>query len=245
MRLLRIEDESHNGQTPRFSLFEPESSEDIPDYAILSHCWRDEEVLFVDMAGDGSNAQAKKGYQKLVASCRVALENDLQYLWCDTCCIDKSSSAELSEAINSMYDYYLRSELCITYLDDIEYISEDKVSLGHAKWFTRGWTLQELIAPREIYFYSRNWKFLGTKETLMSQLIEASGVQEVVLLQASQLKNICVSEKMSWAANRTTKRLEDRAYSLLGLFGIRMSTMQVHSRISINIMLMLLELWRR
>jgi hypothetical protein len=102
------------------------------------------------MAGDASIAQKKKGYQKIEASCRVALGHNLQYLWCDTCCIDKSSSTELSEAINSMYEYYSKAKLCIAYLDNVENEAAGNVSIGNAKWFTRGWTLQELIAPRNI-----------------------------------------------------------------------------------------------
>jgi hypothetical protein len=138
MRLLRIEDGSCNEDPPRFSLFEPENSDDIPDYAIPSHCWRSEEVLFPYIAGGASIAQKKKGYQKIEASCRVALGHNLQYLWWDTCCIDKSSSTELSEAINSMYEYYSKAKLCIAYLDAVENEVAGNVSIENAKWFTRG-----------------------------------------------------------------------------------------------------------
>jgi hypothetical protein len=231
MRLLRIEDGSCNEDPPRFSLFEPENSDDIPDYAILSHCWRSEEVLFPDMAGDTSIAQNKKGYQKIEASCRIALGHKLQYLWCDTCCIDKSSSTELSEAINSMYEYYSKAKLCIAYLDDVENEAAGNVSIENAKWFTRGWTLQELIAPRHIRFYSREWQYLGTKKTLLSKLALATGIRKSVLLQPAMLTHVGVSQKLSWAAHRTTKRPEDRAYSLLGLFGIHMPPLYVSLRI--------------
>jgi hypothetical protein len=231
MRLLRIEDGSCNEDPPRFSLFEPENSDDIPDYAILSHCWRSEEVLFPDMAGDTSIAQNKKGYQKIEASCRIALGHKLQYLWCDTCCIDKSSSTELSEAINSMYEYYSKAKLCIVYLDDVENEAAGNVSIENAKWFTRGWTLQELIAPRHIRFYSREWQYLGTKKTLLSKLALATGIRKSVLLQPAMLTHVGVSQKFSWAAHRTTKRPEDRAYSLLGLFGIHMPPLYVYLRI--------------
>jgi len=229
MRLIHIQDE--NGSL-ELSLCDFIGSEDErPSYAILSHRWRDGEVLFTDMTSNRSVTQAKKGYHKLEACCKVALQHRLQYVWCDTCCIDKSSSgildgsvvavplltsrvAELSEAINSMYEFYAKADLCIAYLDDVEDPQADSY-LNNAIWFSRGWTLQELIAPRELRFYSRGWEELGTKAALSHHITTACGIGEMVLSEPSSLSSICVSEKMSWAARRTTTRPEDRAYSLM------------------------------
>jgi hypothetical protein len=143
MRLLHIQEGQHSDLPLKITLCEFIGSESKrPRYAILSHRWREEEVLFADMNGDQTAAKAKLGYQKLEACCKVALGNGYQYVWCDTCCIDKSSSAELSEAINSMYEYYAKSGLCITYLDDVEDGPLNGSSFARAAWFSRGWTLQ-------------------------------------------------------------------------------------------------------
>jgi hypothetical protein len=234
MRLLYIQDEIHEDSSLHISLQEFTNYErGIPNYAVLSHRWLDEEVLFCDIVGNRCIAQSKKGFAKLEASCHVALKHNLRYLWCDTCCIDKSSSAELSEAINSMYEYYAKADLCITYLDDVEKGTHDDTFLDHAKWFTRGWTLQELIAPKKSHFFSKDWKFLGNKTILEHQLSKASGIKRAVLQRPEMLKLACVSEKMSWAAHRTTTRPEDRAYSLLGLFGIHMPPLHVHQYLSV------------
>jgi hypothetical protein len=143
MRLLHIQNDRPSDLPLKLTLREFIGNEsERPRYAILSHRWREEEVLFADMNGDQTAAQAKIGYRKLEASCKVALENGYEYVWCDTCCIDKSSSAELSEAINSMYEYYAKSGLCIAYLDDVEDGPLNGSTFASAVWFSRGWTLQ-------------------------------------------------------------------------------------------------------
>jgi len=224
MRLIHIQ----NADGPlQLSLRDFIGSEDErPPYAILSHRWRDEEVLFPDMTGDHDVARKKKGYLKLEACCKVALQHDLLYVWCDTCCIDKTSSADLSEAINSMYSYYAKSKLCIAFLDDVEGASEADLDLSCAVWFTRGWTLQELIASPSLQFYSRDWEKLGSKASLCRQIAHFSGISESILNGAA-LSQVCVSEKMSWAARRNTTRPEDRAYSLMGLFHVHMTPLYV------------------
>jgi hypothetical protein len=229
MRLLHIQrDEAHEGAPLQITLCEFIGSQsDIPRYAILSHRWREEEVLFADMMGDISVARAKKGFQKLEASCKIALIHGLEHIWCDTCCIDKSSSAELSEAINSMYEYYKNSVLCIAYLDDIEDSPEGDSYLNRATWFSRGWTLQELVAPKHMRFYSQGWQYLGTKATLAGQISSVSRIWILVLTGSHSIDRVCVSEKMSWAAWRTTTRAEDSAYSLMGLFGVHMPPLYV------------------
>jgi hypothetical protein len=232
MRLLHIQSD-HDGQIDspiKISLGDYIVNESMrPPYAILSHRWRDDEVLFTDMIANDAAAQAKRGYRKLEACSRIALEHGCQYLWCDTCCINKESSAELSESINSMYEYYAKSALCIAYLDDVKDHPYNESEFRGAEWFSRGWTLQELIAPNDLYFYSQGWKKLGTKATWSHSTSIASGVDERVLVKAKFLDKFCVSEKMSWAARRTTTRLEDRAYALMGLFGVNMPPLYVVS----------------
>lgn len=140
----------------------------------------------------------------------------------DTCCIDKSSSAELSEAINSMYTLYKKSYLCIVYLDDVDGAWWD-FELKYSRWFTRGWTLQELIAPRVLLFFDKHWKFIKTKDSIATLLAEITGIDTKVL-RTGDTKGISVAAKMSWAAKRTTTRPEDLAYSLMGIFDVNMPT---------------------
>jgi hypothetical protein len=230
MRLLQITDGATADGRLEISLCEFLGS-DIPLYAILSHRWREEEVLYADMVGTNrSIAQRKKGYAKLEATCLIALSLGFQYVWSDTCCIDKTSSAELSEAINSMYSYYTDSQWCIAYLDDAEFESEHDDSLSKSVWFTRGWTLQELIAPKRLTFYSKSWKEMGTKEQLCTQVSAASGIADTVLWSRDMLNSVSISEKMSWAARRVTTRPEDEAYSLMGIFGVNMATLYGEGR---------------
>lgn len=184
-----------------------------PDYAILSHCWFKEEVSFQDMSR--SDVEKMKGYAKLSAACNMAHHLGYPYLWMDTCCIDKSSSAELSEAINSMYSWYKSAGLCIAYLNDVD------GDIKGSRWFKRGWTLQELIAPEDVIFADRNWDIVGMKSSLASLLANITGIDEDVLLTGN-IEGLSIAKRMSWAANRDTTRREDRAYSLMGIFGVNM-----------------------
>jgi hypothetical protein len=205
-----------------------------PPYAILSHTWGPQELLFADMA-DLERARATKpaGVAKLEGLCKLAREQCLDYAWNDTCCIDKSSSAELSEAINSMYRWYANSRVCYAYLWDVHDCdkhgkpyqrSQVLDQVVASRWFTRGWTLQELIAPERVEFYTKTWTYLGEKgdDDLLPILSEASLVDECVLARVVSLKDIIVAKKMYWASKRVTTRKEDIAYCLLGLFGVNM-----------------------
>ena len=287
---------------------------DIPPYAILSHTWNeDEEVTYEELvAGRG---KTKAGYAKIRSCGARADEDRIQYLWVDTCCIDKSSSAELSESLNSMYSWYQKAQVCYAYLDDWKSDSDwvDLVSLEQAeesidgaededyesqkqdsdegdqisskgysdieeefetkpwrlhehslpqadtiaqketsssevgseprlqsfvsdidqtpkaqslKWFTRGWTLQELIAPYEVKFYNRHWDFKGAKSDLVvvEQLSRITGIPSDVLGKKDEraLRRTCLGQRMSWAASRQTSREEDIAYCLLGIFDVHM-----------------------
>lgn len=211
--------------------------ENIPNpdkYAILSHTWAEGEVTFEDIR-DIDIAARKAGWGKIMQTCRLAAAQGLEYAWVDTCCIDTSSSAELSEAINSMFTFYSQSTVCYVYLSDLgsggqSYLEPDTASakrqlasdLPRCRWFTRGWTLQELIAPSNVEFYDRCWVMRGTKRDLRDQLASITKIDPLVLLSPSKLPSVPVGRKMSWAANRQTTRVEDVAYCLLGIFDVNM-----------------------
>lgn len=208
----------------------------LPEYAILSHCWGSslEEVQFEEMqsvtAMNRDELCGHKRYQKILRSCQQAREDGLLWVWVDTCCIDKRSSSELSEAINSMYQWYAKSKRCYVYLHDVHTsefprVQEERLREfnGWPKWFSRGWTLQELVAPSDIHFFNREWSNIGTKNTLTKQLSKITRIPDYVLTDGlSSHRRSSVAQIMSWAADRRTTREEDRAYSLLGMLGVQM-----------------------
>ena len=230
--------------------FEEFEGQNIPPYAILSHRWEEEEVLYKDV--ERGNATTKKGWQKITRCCEQARKDELLYVWVDTCCIDKSSSAELTEAINSMFRWYQRAQICYVYLCDINFTNLEgqewqsthlrshqwSNSLGQGEgiflqhdfllelcnsvWFTRGWTLQELLASESMIFFGRYWQVLGTKDFLCAPISHATYIPASILRHEKPLDSVPVAERMSWAARRFTTRVEDRAYSLMGIFGINM-----------------------
>ena len=198
-----------------------------PAYAILSHTWENEEVSFQDM--QGPNEKKKAGYAKIQKCCEQAARDGYEYVWIDTCCIDKSSSAELSEAINSMYVWYKNAETCYAYLADLDIskdslgrLSEAPESFKKSRWFTRGWTLQELIAPAKLEFFDKYWSPFGTKADRHSVLSEITGIDELTLNGRRELRDVSIAKKMSWASKRVTTRVEDIAYCLIGIFGINL-----------------------
>lgn len=195
----------------------------LPEYAILSHTWGDEEVSFQNMANTG-DFQKKRGWRKIHKTCAFARASRIKYAWVDTCCIDKTSSAELSEAINSMFHWYSKAKICYVYLEDFSppLAMTTEPWLKECRWFTRGWTLQELIAPKNVIFYNKNWAYFGTKDQLCPHLSRITGIPARLLQDPNTLGEFSAAAKMSWAANRTTTRIEDMAYCLLGLFDINM-----------------------
>lgn len=217
-----------NVKTQRLEEFFDEA---IPEYAILSHTWGADEVLYNHVQESGYEG----GSDKIDGCCAQARKDGLDFVWIDTCCIDKSSSAELSEAINSMFEWYRGSAVCYAYLadvaDDIDPDFPSDFTLAKSRWFTRGWTLQELLAPRVVVFYSKSWQRIGRKEKVenfdttpfISMLSDITDIP-VRCLDAStrEFRGASVAQKMSWAAGRKTTRKEDRAYSLMGMFGVNM-----------------------
>lgn len=204
------------------------AGDDVPEYAILSHTWSQDEVTYAEF--HAQVAKARIGWAKIRRTCEIALVNGIEYAWVDTCCIDKSSSAELSEAINSMFHWYTRSKICYAYLLDYDQ-SQTDAELASSRWFSRGWTLQELVAPRDVKFFNYMWKFIGYRNNLTHVLREITGIPPRILCGPGQygasdiserLESIPICQRMSWAANRKTTRTEDIAYCLTGLFGVNL-----------------------
>ncbi len=220
MRLLQFNDDCDVSLTEFFE-------DDIPEYAILSHRWKAGEVTFKDLI-DGTS-KGKAGYGKIQFCGEQTRRDGLKYFWVNTCYIDKSRSAELSEAINSMFRWYQKAAKCYVYLSDISILKHKasdtstectwESAFRASKWFTRGWTLQELLTPRSVEFYSREGKSLGNKRTLERQIHEITGVPATALRENS-LSQFDVDERFSWAKNRQTTRGEDKAYSLFGIFDV-------------------------
>ncbi|KAI8943839.1 hypothetical protein NX059_001812 [Plenodomus lindquistii] len=205
---------------------------DVPEYAILSHTWKHgEEVTFYDLESLGQEAdigaQRKEGYQKIRFCAQQAKKDGLSYFWIDTCCIDKSNSTELQEAINSMFRWYQNAKICYVYLTDVKDGAsggdgDDKVeALKKSRWFTRGWTLQELLAPSSVDFFSSDGMKLGTKESLKDVVHQITRLP-VEALTGRSLSTFRINDRFSWAQDRQTTRGEDSAYCLLGIFGIYM-----------------------
>ncbi|TRX96684.1 hypothetical protein FHL15_002350 [Xylaria flabelliformis] len=196
-------------------------------YAILSHTWTEEEEVSFQEFHDIEARRKKDGFAKITAACELARLRGLKWCWVDTCCIDKTSSAELSEAINSMFRWYKESAVCFAYLRDLLPDGEKTggdfdQDLAGCAWFWRGWTLQELIAPRTLEFFDKDWNMRGTKTELINTLHNITGVSTQVLENSDCLGETPAGTRMSWAADRQTKRVEDIAYCLLGIFDIYM-----------------------
>ena len=165
---------------------------------------------------------------KIREACAIARANGFRYIWIDSCCIDKSSSSELSEVINSMYSWYARAIVCYAYLADVpadEDHAKDHSCFRESRWFTRGWTLQELIAPLHVEFLAQDWTVIGTKHALVDLVQSVTKIDYKALLHLEPLDRFSVAQRLSWASTRKTTRVEDQAYSLLGIFDINMPTL--------------------
>ncbi|KAK0612987.1 heterokaryon incompatibility protein-domain-containing protein, partial [Bombardia bombarda] len=224
MRLLQCD----NG---KFSLTK-DLNRDIPKYAILSHTWGpdEEEVTYRDIV-DGTGV-GNVGYEKLRFCAKQSARDGLRYFWIDTCCIDKSNNTELQEAINSMFRWYQNAARCYVYLTDATAAATSRrievadpiweSEFRNSRWFTRGWTLQELLAPASVEFFTRDGLWLGDKRSLNQQIHEITGIA-VPALRGAALSEFDDEERFRWAEGRQTTREEDGVYCLLGIFGVHMS----------------------
>ncbi|KAI0410771.1 vegetative incompatibility protein HET-E-1 [Xylaria grammica] len=216
----------------------------IPPYAILSHRWGSDEVTFQELH-DGTGL-SKHGYDKIRFCGEQAQRDGLSHFWVDTCCIDKKNAVELQTAITSMFRWYQNAKRCYVYLDDVSYPASQ--STGHLEeppakkrkhmdttvpteplchsafrkslWFTRGWTLQELLAPTSVDFFSREHTLLGNKSSLEGVIWDITHIP-VEALRNCPLSDFRVSDRFSWMEDRETTVEEDKAYAMLGIFSVQ------------------------
>jgi hypothetical protein len=220
MRLLRYGSDGELSLTKHYI-----GQDKIPPYAILSHTWQEgQEVTLDDLIH--KTGKEKSGYDKIVFCAQQAKRDSLHYFWVDTCSIDKSSSAELSEAINSMFKWYEAADRCYVYLSDVS--ADDSAladgSFHSSRWFTRGWTLQELLAPSTVQFFTKDGVLLGDKGSLGPAIAKITGIP-LEALQGKALAKFSIEDRISWAKHRETRLGEDKAYSLLGILDVKMLMM--------------------
>ncbi|KIW94632.1 uncharacterized protein Z519_04608 [Cladophialophora bantiana CBS 173.52] len=194
----------------------------VPPYAILSHTWENDEITFQTWCSPWQWPLLRMRDNKITRTCRLAKEHRLGYVWIDTCCIDKTNSAELSEAINSMYRWYQEASICFVYLSDLPDTADLHTGFARCRWHKRGWTLQELIAPRRVEFYDQAWRPRGSKKEHQELLSKCTGIPAPVLSGERRLDACSVRDRLSWASHRETTKLEDAAYCLLGIFDVHM-----------------------
>ena len=222
MRLLHID-------TLEFAEF---ADEKRPIYAIASHRWQKEEVTFKEV-NERRNTK-KKGYQKVRKFAKYIRDNvpKVKWLWIDTCCINKDSAAELSEAINLMFKWYRNAAICLAYLADVD-AAGDEQSFKKSEWFERGWTLQELLAPPTVIFITKTWQVIGNKGAssnkysrspagpgLEREIAARTGIPEQILHDYNASQGLSVKERLKWIEGRKTSRAEDMSYALFGIFGV-------------------------
>ena len=207
-------------------------------FAILSHTWTQNsagEQTFQDVQdinksckNSGENPRDRV-CEKIRRCCEIAENDGYDWVWIDSCCINKESSTELSEAINSMFNWYAFAEVCYVYLEDVkdgDNPGNENSGFQKARWHSRGWTLQELLAPAFVIFLSMEWKKIGTKYELRVPLSQCTGINMEYLTRELDFRlDASIATRMSWAAKRKTTRVEDEAYCLLGLFDIYMPTL--------------------
>ena len=215
---------------------------DAPEYAAISHRWTDHEISLQEFQNSKSGHRRGCGWVKIIQGCKIAWRRGINWIWIDTACIDKESSTEMNESINSMYRWYERSKECYVFLPDVHeicacncrlqdysikqvgrryprfYLEELKGSV----WFTRGWTLQELLAPKKVEFFNSKFLKIGSRQDLKSHVTKITGIAADCLVGERSIDDASLAERMSWAARRRTTREEDVAYSLLGVFGVSM-----------------------
>jgi archaellum biogenesis ATPase FlaH len=223
MRLLKRSDDGNLSLTEDLI-----GDKEVPTYAILSHTWQDgQEVTFDDWTK--GNAKSKVGYEKIRFCAQQAERDGLYHFWVDTCCINKADPVELQDAINSMFRWYKGAAKCYVYLSDVSTTKQKAGSespeltweptFRASRWFTRGWTLQELVAPLSVDFFSQEGEHLGDKQSLEQLIQEITGIP-ISALRGAALQGFSVDKRLKWAKNRQTTRKEDKAYCLMGLFGI-------------------------
>lgn len=196
-----------------------------PRYAVLSHVWAPGHLSYSDLTADADRPGAGPGSEIIHRGCHVAEQLGYEYIWIESVCVDVFSAEEVSEAVNSAFRWFQEATACLVYLADLTPGSpDDETSWSHCEWWTRAWTLPELLAPSDVQFYDGDWNFRGTKTSppLLGIISRITHISEDVLCDASLIPHVSVAKRMSWAATRNARHIEDRAYSLLGIFGVHM-----------------------
>jgi len=231
IRLIRLSDMTFAGRSDVKEHFQGQVSMVFNDpsrlvkYAILSHRWMEGKEITYEMMKSGRQLTRSPGYKKLRKFCEKAGAYGVEFAWSDTCCIDKNSSTEIDESIRSMFRWYRNSYICIIHLAQSDTIQ----SMTGDEWMKRGWTLQELLAPRRIKLFNKQWMPMtgdrndkSPEDTeVMVALGNATGIHPEYLREFDP-GPFKVDERMTWAAERKTTRVEDVAYSLMGIFNVSM-----------------------
>ncbi|THU82246.1 HET-domain-containing protein, partial [Dendrothele bispora CBS 962.96] len=189
----------------------------IPPYAILSHLWVEgEEVTYEELVHVRSTTYQKSGYQKIRTACQIASQDGYRYIWIDTCCIIQQDEMDLKENIPNMYGFYKNSGICYVYLPDVS----SKKDVHRSRWFKRGWTLQELVAPRTVAFYDTDWQYLGDKGELREDISRKTTIPLDILSGTQSIQDIAIIDRMTWTLERKTTKRQDLVYCLQGLLGV-------------------------
>ncbi|CAJ2509471.1 Uu.00g144970.m01.CDS01 [Anthostomella pinea] len=215
-------------------LADDKKATDVP-YVLLSHRWFPTEMTFGDMpafVANGLRAPPEKARSatKVRGACAQVRawrhnQKPIDYAWLDTVCINKTDPGETSETINSMYRWYKAATVCFVYLYDHPHDRGPFSSMTDSDWFTRGWTLQELVAPTALEFFYQDWRHLGNRKECSAELSPGTGIARGILEVGGPIGKTSISHRMSWFSDRTTTKGEDEAYCLMGLFGVNMPTL--------------------
>ncbi|KAK7439994.1 hypothetical protein VKT23_017247 [Stygiomarasmius scandens] len=206
----------------------------IPPYAILSHTWSKKgeniafgggEVVYAEFIQPTKETSLKRGYRKIKAACRQACRDGINYVWVDTCCIKQGNHEDVATNITSMYAYYQNAEVCYTYLVDVRKSATFQRSEEYdfepvSNWFQRGWTLQELLAPRTVVFFDHDWRYIGDKYLLREYINQQTIIPIPVLTSEWSIQDVDILTRMSWSIDRRTTKPQDDAYCLQGLLGV-------------------------
>ncbi|KAG0696355.1 hypothetical protein DFH29DRAFT_951446 [Suillus ampliporus] len=197
-------------------------------YAVLSHRWcREGEVMLQEMTSGGTGLEKPSSRSKLANFCQRAAEYGCDFAWADTCCIDRSDASpeELDKTMPRIFRWYRNAHVCIVHLAE-SFTLDDFL---RDSWFLQNWTLQELLAPVRVKFYGQTWSPIHNiridndkaDQRLLAALSTGTGipVQDIQCYWAGTER---VREKLMWASCRTSRKVEDDAYSLLALFDVHM-----------------------
>ncbi|KAG0700940.1 hypothetical protein DFH29DRAFT_1080368 [Suillus ampliporus] len=196
---------------------------------MLSHRWETKEPALHDVQDKVVYDLDPVGTMvKLQTFCKLARDAGHHWAWSDTCCIDQTNNIELQRSVNSMFVWYRESALTIVYLSDVP-PSSTSGALAYSAWNTRGWTVQEFLAPNVILFYRNDWSlYLNDRSpnhkksvAIMKELEDSTGINAQALV-AFHPGMTGAREKLRWASTRATTLQEDIAYSLFGIFGVHL-----------------------